>query len=90
MLETVSRLTVLPASGIGDDADFAVAANLDVERVPPAGHIVVFSVDLGVAYLLAIDIEQRNSIGTRFDAESARAVWRDRDCGRRRRRCGLN
>jgi hypothetical protein len=51
-----------------------VGANLDVERVQPAGDVIVFSVDLGVTHPLPIDIEQRKSISTWFDDESSLAI----------------
>src|SRR5438128_2224349 len=70
---------ILTAADVVDDREFAVGRDLDVERVEAGGHVVILAVYLGVADLLAVDVEQSYPVGAALGDERALAVGGDCD-----------
>src|SRR6202040_524116 len=67
-------LAVLSATDIIDDRELAVGRDLDVERVEASGHVVILAVNLSVADLLTVNVEQPYPVGAAFDDERALTV----------------
>ena len=71
------HLAVLTAPDVVDDGELSVGRDLDVEWVEAGGHVVILAIDLSIADLLAVDIEQSHPIGAALGDERALAVGGD-------------
>src|SRR4029077_20524917 len=91
MMPTVSTWPSCPPPMLLTIASLPSGVIWTLSGFEAGGHVVILAVYLGVADLLAVDVEQSHPVGAALDDERALAVGGDRDgdgqCwGRRRHR----